>query len=100
MDFMGWVVLGVFTLGLVSLAGFFCTKESGFGRFSTSTLLLLLVVSVSTLLFAAGKLQGQVMANILFAVIGFAGGLFTGETGGHGQLSDKKSEKPPQAQKS
>lgn len=69
------VVIGL--IGLASLGGFFGTKTKGFGRFATSSLLMLLVVIITSLLFAAGKLEGPVLANIFFAVIGFAGGLFT-----------------------
>ena len=96
MDLNGWVLLAVFVIGLVSLVGFFVTKTTGFGRFATSTFLLLLVVVVSAILFAAGKLDAHIMANIFFAVIGFAGGLFTGrETGGQGQRSGGKEPKEP-----
>lgn len=78
MDTNAWLLLAVFVIGLVALVGFFFTKTKGFGLFATSTFLLLLVVVVSALLFAAGKLEVQVLANIFFAVIGFAGGLFRG----------------------
>jgi hypothetical protein len=77
MDSNGWLILAVFVIGLVSLVGFFVTKTAGFGRFATSVFLLVLVVIVSALLFAGGKLDGSVLANIFFAVVGFAGGLFT-----------------------
>jgi len=77
MDINAWLLLSVFVIGLVSLIGFFVTKTKGFGRFATSTFLLLIVVVVSGLLYTAGKLDAQVLANIFFAVIGFAGGLFT-----------------------
>lgn len=69
------VIIGF--IGLASLAGFFGTKTKGFGRFATSSLLMLLVVLITSLLFAAGKLEAPVLVNIFFAVIGFAGGLFT-----------------------
>ena len=55
------------------------TKQSGFSRSSTSTLLLLLVVGSGGILLASGSLSEdlrQVFAYIFFAVIGFAGGLF------------------------
>lgn len=78
MNTSGWLLLAVFTVGLVALLGFFCTKKKGFGRFATSSFLLLLVVVIAALLFAAGRLEGQVVANVFFAIIGFAGGLFTG----------------------
>lgn len=74
-----WLMLGVFVIGLAALVGFFMTKTKGFGRFNTSTFLILLAVVISALLYAAGKLDGQIMANLMFAVIGFAGGLFTGK---------------------
>jgi hypothetical protein len=77
MDTTAWLLLAVFTIGFTALIGFFVTKTKGFGRFATSSFLLLLVVVVSALLYAAGTFDGQVLANIFFAVIGFAGGLFT-----------------------
>ncbi|MBY6213023.1 hypothetical protein KUV95_15835 [Microbulbifer agarilyticus] len=76
-----WLLIGIFVLGVGSLIGFFLTKTEGFGRFTTSTFLIVLVLVISSLLYAAGKLEGQVMANVLFAVFGFAGGLFTSKDG-------------------
>ncbi len=76
-----WLMLAIFIFGAGSIFGFFKTKKPGFGRFTTSTLLILLVISLSGLLYAGGKLEGQVMANVLFAVFGFAGGLFTSKNG-------------------
>ena len=76
-----WLLIAIFILGAGSLVGFFVTKKEGFGRFNTSTFLIILVVTLAALLYAAGKLEGQVMANVLFAVFGFAGGLFTSKNG-------------------
>jgi len=76
-----WLVLAVFILGSGSLIGFFKTKTPGFGRFTTSTLLVILVLIIASLLFAGGLLEGPVLANVLFAVFGFAGGLFTSKNG-------------------
>lgn len=76
-----WLLIGIFVLGVVSVIGFFRTKSQGFGRFTTSTFLILLVVIISSLLYSAGKLESQIMANVLFAVFGFAGGLFTSKEG-------------------
>ncbi len=76
-----WLLIGIFVLDVGALIGFFCTKTEGFGRFTTSTFLIILVLVISSLLYAAGKLEGQVMANVLFAVFGFAGGLFTSKNG-------------------
>ncbi len=79
MDNNCWLLLSIFVIGTVALIGFFVTKTKGFGRFATSTFLLLLVVILSGLLYAGGKLDAQLLANIFFAVTGFAGGLFTGK---------------------
>ncbi|MDO8843836.1 hypothetical protein [Methylicorpusculum sp.] len=79
MEITTWLLLSIFVVGIVAMVGFFVTKTKGFGRFATSSFLLLLIVIVSSLLFAADKLDVQVLANIFFAVIGFAGGLFTGK---------------------
>ena len=79
MDTSVWLLIAIFGIGLVALIGFFVTKTKGYGRFATSTFLLLLIIVVSAMLYAAGKLEAQLFANILFAVIGFAGGLFTGK---------------------
>lgn len=76
-----WLMLAVFIVGAGSLIGFFKTKTEGFGRFTTSVLLIIVVVTIASLLFVGGKLKGDVMANVLFAVFGFAGGLFTSKNG-------------------
>jgi len=81
MDNNIWLMIAIFILGTGSLIGFFKTKTEGFGRFTTSTLLIMLVVIISALLYSSGKLESQIMANILFAVFGFAGGLFTSKNG-------------------
>ena len=78
---VNWLMVAIFILGAGSLVGFFITKTSGFGRFTTSTFLIILVVTISALLYSSGKLDGQIMANVLFAVFGFAGGLFTSKNG-------------------
>lgn len=76
-----WLTLGIFIIGAGSLVGFFITKTPGFGKYTTSALLLILVVTISALLYVGGKIEGETMANIIFAVFGFAGGLFTGKNG-------------------
>lgn len=81
MTINGWLMVAIFVLGAGALIGFFRTKTAGFGRFTTSTLLIILVLIISALMYAGGKLEGQVMANVLFAVFGFAGGLFTSKNG-------------------
>ncbi len=77
MDIAGWLMGTIFVVGMVAMIGFFITKTTGYGRYSTSVFLLLIVLVVSALLLSADKLDKTVLANIFFAIIGFAGGLFT-----------------------
>ncbi|MFS1526396.1 hypothetical protein ACL7TT_20315 [Microbulbifer sp. 2304DJ12-6] len=86
-----WLMLGIFIVGIIALIGFFKTKTGGYGRFSTSTFLILISIIVSSLLYSAGKLDSQIMANVLFAVIGFAGGLFTGKENNSGSSKGSDS---------
>jgi hypothetical protein len=72
-----WLLLGVFLLGAGTLFGIFKTKTPGFGRYTTSAILLSLVIVVSALLLVAGMIDGAVFVNIAFAVTGFAGGVVT-----------------------
>ena len=62
----------------VALIGFFKTKTEGFGKFTTATLLFMLVLYVCTVAFFQGKIDGFSLANLLAAIAGFAGGMFTG----------------------
>lgn len=78
MDSQLLLIVCLFAIGMVSIIGFLLTKKDGFGRFNTSAFLLVLVLVFASMIFASGKLDVHVMANIFFAVIGFAGGLFTG----------------------
>ena len=67
----------VFVIILVTLIGFFITKKEGFGKFTLSSLLLIMVISISSLLYIDNKIDEKIIVNIFFAIIGFAGGLFT-----------------------
>lgn len=74
--FLFWTIA---VIGAGAIVGFFLTKKSGFGKYTTSALLLLIVVVLSSLMFAAGKFSTTFMANIMFAALGFACGLYTGK---------------------
>lgn len=75
------LMVGITLLGLATLIGIFVTKTPGFGRYSTSLLLLALVLFITALFLAAGKVESTLFANIAFAVAGFAGGLITSKQG-------------------
>ena len=69
------IVLGL--LGIATVIGIFKTKTPGFGRYTTSVLLLTLVLIITAIFLAVGKLDSDMAANIFFAIVGFAGGLVT-----------------------
>ncbi|WP_341489334.1 hypothetical protein WAX86_07000 [Photobacterium damselae subsp. damselae] len=77
MNVDGWLIILIFLVGMVALLGFLITKTKGFGRFSTSTFLILLVCIIASLMFAADKIEVGLISNLFFSIIGFAGGLFT-----------------------
>ena len=69
------IILGL--LGMATVICIFKTKTPGFGRYTTSALLLTLVLFITAILLAAGKLDSGMVTNIFFAIVGFAGGLVT-----------------------
>ena len=69
------LVIAISLLGAISLIGFFWTKTGGFGKYNTCTLVLLVVLILSSLLFATGRLSADQFSSALMAIIGFAGGL-------------------------
>ncbi|MBN8765447.1 MAG: hypothetical protein J0I76_03870 [Thiobacillus sp.] len=69
------LILAIFVFGIVALIGILVTKKPGFGKFTTSTLLLVMVFVSTALFFAAGKIDSPLFGQIAFAVLGFAGGL-------------------------
>lgn len=71
------VEIGVFIIGLVAIIGFFITKTKGYGPYTISALLILVTIVLASFLFISGKIEKEMITNLFFAVIGFAGGLFT-----------------------
>lgn len=69
------LLLAIFLFGVIVIVGVLATKKPGFGKFTTSTLLLATVFVVASLFFAAGKIDSPLFGQIAFAVLGFAGGL-------------------------
>lgn len=66
-------------LGAVALIGVFKTKTAGWGRYSESTVVLVSTLFVAALLATSGKLELSWFVNILFAIVGYAGGLLTSQ---------------------
>lgn len=79
---MGWnaplVVVSLIFAG--SLVGFFFTKTAGWGPYTTSILLLVLVLFIAAIAFAMGNIEWPSMSNLLLAIAGFAGGLVSKKT--------------------
>lgn len=71
------IALGFIALGIVALIGFFTKMLSGFGKFNTSTLILIMVLTIVPILLVNGSIESSDAVNILFAVAGFAGGLLS-----------------------
>ena len=72
-----WLMLAILVSGLTAFYILCKTKRAGFGRYTTSALVIILVLTSASLLATGDKLSNHSIANILFAVIGFAGGLIT-----------------------
>jgi hypothetical protein len=75
------VVICVSAVAIVSLIGVFWTKTAGWGKYSSSTLILVLAVFISTILLVLGKLAESSFVNVLFAIVGYAGGLIGSRKG-------------------
>ena len=64
----------------VSLIGIFKTKTEGFGKYTSSLVLFVLILYLLSLFFAFGKVESHLLANAVFAVLGYAGGLVVGKS--------------------
>ena len=65
----------VTAVSITALVIFFLSKTRGFGRFTVSTLILLVALSLTAILAVGGTLHADDTTSILLAVIGFASGL-------------------------
>lgn len=70
-----WQIVGLTVFAVATMTGIFVTKTPGFGKYSTSVVLLTVVVFIASFFLLFGLINSQVFVNILFAVAGFAGGL-------------------------
>ena len=59
----------------IRLALYISSKKEGFGQFTVTALVLLVAVSLTAILAAAGKIAEDNTTSILLAVIGFSSGL-------------------------
>lgn len=75
MEITEWQIIGLTVFAVATMIGIFVTKTPGFGKYSTSVVLLSIVVFIASFFLLFGLISSQVFVNILFAVAGFAGGL-------------------------
>ncbi|MFQ5954862.1 MAG: hypothetical protein ACE5JZ_07355 [Kiloniellales bacterium] len=77
------IVMGVGVIVLFggSIYGIFRTKTPGFGKYTTSALVLTVVLFIAAFAFVLDKVEWTPVANLLFAVAGYAGGLITAKAG-------------------
>ncbi len=59
----------------------FAHMKSGFGQYNTSVLIVVLVLFVATTFVLFGKVEWQSVANLIFSIVGFAGGLLAKKSG-------------------
>lgn len=70
------VAISVTVVFGIAIRGFIQTKTAGWGPFSTSTMLLLLILFLAAIALASGRAQWADISGLLLAVAGYAGGLF------------------------
>jgi anaerobic C4-dicarboxylate transporter len=59
----------------------FAHMKAGFGPFNTSVVIIILVLFVATTFVLFGKVEWQSVANLIFSIVGFAGGLLAKKAG-------------------
>lgn len=76
--YLSWALVAIFAGTIV---GIFVTKTPGFGKYTTATLVLTMVLLVASVAFIQGRVEWVPLSNLLFAVAGYAGGLITAKMG-------------------
>ena len=73
------VLIGLSVLSTAVIIGIFLTKTPGFGRYTSSLLILVLVLFITSVFRILGEIEPQIYVNVIFAIVGYAGGLITGK---------------------
>jgi hypothetical protein len=71
----GWSLAALVIVFLAALWVIWKTKTPGFGPYTTSVLVLTLVLFVAAVALLLKPADSEPLVNVLFAVAGFAGGL-------------------------
>ena len=70
-------IISLTVFAVVIFGGIFFTKTEGFGKYTTSLLLLMVVLFLASFFLVLDKISSTVFANIAFAATGFGGGLLS-----------------------
>ena len=73
-----WPIIGLTAFSIATMIGIFVTKTPGFGKYTTSVVLLSIVLFISAFFLLFGLIESSTFANVLFAVAGYGGGLING----------------------
>ena len=65
------------TFGSIALSGIFFTKTKGFGKYTTSLLLLVLILFLASFFLVLGSITPSMFTNVILTVTGFGGGLIS-----------------------
>ncbi|ODB89637.1 hypothetical protein A3194_10825 [Candidatus Thiodiazotropha endoloripes] len=82
MDDQVWQLIALAVFATATMIGIFSTKTPGFGKYSTSVVVLCVVVFMASFFLVINQITPQVFSNVLFAVAGYAGGLIKSEKPG------------------
>ncbi len=86
-----FLILGMMVFFGFVLDGFFKTSKGGFGRFTSSTLIIIIVLMVSLIALLLGGINGDDITKIILAIIGFVAGVVAGKEASRSESSDDTS---------
>ncbi|MET0001094.1 MAG: hypothetical protein ABW125_17005 [Candidatus Thiodiazotropha lotti] len=79
MNELMWPIIGLTAFSVATMVGIFFTKTPGFGKYTTSVVLLSIVLFTSAFFLLFGLIKSDTFANVLFAIAGYGGGLINGK---------------------
>ncbi|HWG58447.1 MAG TPA: hypothetical protein VN661_05310 [Candidatus Acidoferrales bacterium] len=68
-------ITGISIVFGITIIGIFLTKTAGFGKYTSSLIILVLALYVVSLFFGLGKIDATQFMSLIFAAVGFGGGL-------------------------
>ena len=68
---------GLTIFASITVVGIFLTKTAGWGKYTTSLLLLVVILFLASFFLATGRITDVMFMNVLFTTAGFGGGLLS-----------------------